>query len=71
MNKREAFKQAKAIYPGLKPTRASGFTLTEDGKGVVVAGHDEDVVVVLDNETDIYRLMNMCQIAIENRKKVE
>jgi len=69
MNKREAFKQAKAIYPGLKPTRASGFTLTQDGQGVIVAGYDEDVVMVLHNETDIYRLMNMCQLAIERRKK--
>ena len=69
MNKLEAFKQAKAIYPGLKPTRASGFTLTQDGQGVIVAGYDEDVVMVLHNETDIYRLMNMCQLAIERRKK--
>jgi hypothetical protein len=69
MNKREAFKQAKAIYPGLKPSRVSGFTLTNDGQGVIVAGYEEDVMLVLHNETDIYRLMNMCQLAIERRKK--
>jgi hypothetical protein len=69
MNKREAFKQAKEMYPNLKPTTASGFTLTDDGKGVIVVGHDEDIMVVLHNNTDIYRLMSMCQLAIENREE--
>lgn len=69
MNKQEAFRQAKAIYPGLKPSRASSVTLTNDGQGVIIAGHDEAVMMVLHNATDIQRLMSMCQLAIEQRKQ--
>jgi hypothetical protein len=68
MNKREAFRQAKRVYPQLEPTRASGFTLTDDGKGVIIAGHEQPVVMVLHNRTDIYRLMGMCQAALNNGK---
>jgi hypothetical protein len=65
MNKREAFKNAREMYKGLKPSRVSGFTLTSDGKGVVVAGFEEPVMMVLHHETDIYRLMSMCQLALK------
>lgn len=66
MNKREAFKQAKKVYPELEPTRVSGFTLTEDKKGVIIAGYEQPVVMVLHNRTDIYRLMGMCQAALND-----
>lgn len=69
MNKKDAFKQAKKIFPELSPTRASGFTLTEDGKGVIIAGHEQPVMMILHNRTDIYRLMGMCQIALNSGTK--
>lgn len=69
MNKQKAFNQAKVIYPGLKPTRVGSYTLTDDGQGVIIAASDEDVVIVLYHVNDIYRLMNMCQIAIDRIKQ--
>ena len=68
MNKREAFKNAKEVFPGLKPTRAGGFVLSDDGKGVIVACHDEKVSLVLHNETDISRLLSCCQMALKARE---
>lgn len=69
MNKREAFKNAKEIFPSLAPTRAGGFTLSDDGKCVIVACHDEKVSLVLYNETDLYRLLSFCQMALNAREK--
>jgi hypothetical protein len=71
VNKREAFKDAKAKFPELKPTRASGFTLTEDGKGVLIAGYEEHVVTVIHNETDLYRLRSMCDLALKWKKVIK
>lgn len=69
MNKREAFKQTKAIYPNLKPTRASGFALTQNKQGIIITGYDENVAVILHNTTDIYKLMDICQLTTERKKK--
>lgn len=38
--------QAKA-FPGLKPVRPAGFTLSADGKGILIAGWEANVVMVI------------------------
>ncbi len=50
MNKTTAFEQAKSIWPTKRPTRASMFGHTDDGKGVMVCCHD--VVLVVYNSTE-------------------
>ena len=67
MDQAEAFDKAKTIF-NLPPTRASGFALTSDGKGVIIAGFDIDVMVVLFHPDDVYKLYGMCQLAIKNMK---
>ena len=67
MDQVEAFEKAKTIFD-LPPTRASGFTLTSDGKGVIITGFDIDVMVVLFHPDDVYKLYGMCQLAIKNLK---
>jgi hypothetical protein len=44
-------------------------TLTDDGKGVILAGYEEKVTVVLNHPTDIYRVMAQCQWALDNINK--
>lgn len=67
MTKREAFQHVSAAYADQKPTRAAGFTRTGDGTGVIIAGHDEAVAVVIYHENDLLRLMGMCEAALRTR----
>lgn len=69
MNKREMFKVARGFYPENKPSRASGFILTNNGKDVIIAGFDEQVSLVLYNETDLYRLFGLVKAAIQTREE--
>jgi hypothetical protein len=55
---------AKTFWPNLRPTRPAGFTPTPDGKGVLIAGFDEDVVVVV-TKKDLYSLRNLVDRAID------
>jgi hypothetical protein len=64
MNKCDAFKSAEKTFPTCKPSRICGMTLSEDGKAVFIAGHEEDVVFVLHNKTDLHRVMSMCHMAL-------
>ena len=69
MNTRAAFKQSREIYPNMSPTRVSGFTFIDDGKSIIITGHEESVAVIVHNDTDLHRLMAMCKIALEHRGK--
>lgn len=64
MNKRDAFKQAKLSFPGLKPTLAAGFGV-DDGL-VEIPLWDVNNVLVLYNLTDLFRMKSACEIAIAN-----
>jgi hypothetical protein len=64
MTKSQAFGIAKNQFPGLKPTRASGFSASDDGKALIIPCHDEPVSVVFYHPTDIHRLMMMCKLSL-------
>lgn len=68
MNMREAFQQAKRLWPSLKPTRPAMNTLTDDKRGVIIACHDQPVSLVIYSETDLYRIRAMIEIALSNHK---
>lgn len=63
MNKSQAFAEAKAAYPRLKPTIASGFCVAN---GVLlITGHDEkEPVVVAVYGKDLERLSTMANLAM-------
>jgi hypothetical protein len=67
MGKQRAFQEAKAVYPLLKPTRVAAFATT--GDCVFVACYDQPVSVVLDNETDLHRMIQACEAALARHKQ--
>ena len=69
MNKKEAFADAKKIFPGLSPSRISGFAPTSDGKGVIITGHEQPTSLVAYSKADLWRLMRMCQSALKECEK--
>jgi len=62
MNKKTAFEDAIATYPQLKPTRAAGFCLTRDGKGVIISGYDQPISVVVYHPRDLSNLKAMIEV---------
>lgn len=58
---------AKEAFPNLKPARPAGFTLSSDGKSVLVSLYDEKVVLVLNNKTDLFRIRGMVDAALVKR----
>jgi hypothetical protein len=52
----------------MTPTRPSGVTNTDDGEGVIIAGYDQPVTMVVYNKTDLYRLRSVIQAAIERQE---
>jgi flagellar motor component MotA len=70
MNYKNAVKLTKALYPLLKPTRPSGFSIINDeGDGaVVIAGFDEEVSLIISNK-DIETLKNICEMAIKWKER--
>jgi hypothetical protein len=74
MRKKEAFAFAKKAFNDLEPHQMS--SVCSIGKGpdgvVVIALHDSDQSIVLWNEKDLSRVINMCQIQLmvrENKRK--
>lgn len=65
MTKKEAFDNAKDVWPAHKPTRAAMLTNTDDGEGVMIAGYDQMVTMVLVHKTDLYRLKSVVDSAIQ------
>ena len=70
MNKKEAIKNAKQVFPNLKPCFAASMTTTDDGKGVLIACTAETpTVLIIHNHTDLWRIRNMIDYAIKNHEK--
>jgi hypothetical protein len=61
---KKSLKETKKIFPDLKPTLANGFTL--NGKNLIITCEGENLAIVVDNNTDLNRLLYLCQMAIEN-----
>lgn len=70
MRKRDLFAEARATFQELKPTRMAGVSLTNDGKSVIIAAHDQPVSLVLNAQTDLLRVITMCQMAIEGQNDI-
>jgi hypothetical protein len=62
MNKKQALKISKKIYPDLNPKEPFGF-LVEDGI-LMVTMFDSSDVLILRNQDDILRLINMAKLAL-------
>lgn len=64
MSRPKAFVKAKKTFPGLKPTRPACFTMTDDCKSVLISCYDEPVCLVVDGETDLWRLRSIINMAL-------
>ena len=72
MNKITAYQMARKVFPELRPRAASSFNGTGYGKegAVLVPVFGTDDVLVLYHETDLFRMMNACQMELKRRGKI-
>jgi predicted YcjX-like family ATPase len=48
-------------------SRVAGFGLSKDGKSVFISAFDEEVILILNNKTDLMRCRSMIDLALRER----